>query len=294
VAHPLISELHVCQRCTEDEPNWPDHLDVETGRFTYYGDNRRPGHQLHDTPKGGNRLLQQVFDDLHSGKRAAIPPICIFTSTGNGRDISFRGLAAPGAPSLQALDDLVAIWKTANGSRFQNYRATFTVLNADHVGREWISDILTGQPLSKNAPSAWWQFVSSVAYNVLAAPRALAYRKPSQQKPVTATGVQIIEAIHQHFQNRPYDFEKCAVELARMMDRNVVDCDLTRPWRDGGRDAVRFYRIGPPSDPIRVEFALEAKCYKLANGNGGEANIPAHFPAAPSPVRDLRHHVFLE
>jgi Restriction endonuclease AspBHI N-terminal len=124
---------------------------------------------------------------------------------------AFRGLAAPGAPSLQALDDLVAIWKTANGSRFQNYRATFTVLNADHVGREWISDILTGQPLSKNAPSAWWQFVSSGAYNVLAAPRALAYRKPSQQKPVTATGVQIIEAIHQHFQNRPYDFEKCAV-----------------------------------------------------------------------------------
>ena len=28
------------------------------------------------------------------------------------------------------------------------------------------------------------------------------------------------------------------------------------------------YRIGPASDPIRVEFALEAKCYTLQNGNG--------------------------
>src|SRR5687767_1149940 len=32
------------------EPDWPDGLDVETGQFTYYGDNRRPGHELHDTP----------------------------------------------------------------------------------------------------------------------------------------------------------------------------------------------------------------------------------------------------
>src|SRR3989442_699410 len=40
------------------EPSWPDALDVETGRFTYYGDNRRPGHQLHDTPLCGNSLLR--------------------------------------------------------------------------------------------------------------------------------------------------------------------------------------------------------------------------------------------
>jgi hypothetical protein len=133
-----------------------------------------------------------------------------------------------------------------------------------------IGDILSGQQLSTNAPEAWKKFVANGTCDVLAAPRALAHRKPAQQKPATPEGILIIEALHQHFENRPYEFEKCAVELSRMMDQNVVDCDLTRPWRDGGRDAIGFYRIGPASDPIRVEFALEAKCYKLANGNGVE------------------------
>lgn len=32
------------------DPDWPDHLDVDLGRFTYYGDNKRPGHALHETP----------------------------------------------------------------------------------------------------------------------------------------------------------------------------------------------------------------------------------------------------
>lgn len=31
--------------------------------------------------------------------------------------------------------------------------------------------------------------------------------------------------------------------------------------RDGGRDAVGEYRLGPEGDPIRLQFALEAKCY---------------------------------
>ena len=36
---------------------------------------------------------------------------------------------------------------------------------------------------------------------------------------------------------------------------------MTRPSRDGGRDAVGQYRIGPPDDLIKIDFALEAKCY---------------------------------
>ena len=36
--------------------DWPDVLDPATGTFTYYGDNRAPGHDLHDTPRRGNRM----------------------------------------------------------------------------------------------------------------------------------------------------------------------------------------------------------------------------------------------
>src|SRR4051794_28913431 len=43
------------------EVDWPDDLDLETGTFTYYGDNRRPGRDLHRTSKGGNAVLRDAF-----------------------------------------------------------------------------------------------------------------------------------------------------------------------------------------------------------------------------------------
>ena len=47
-----------------------------------------------------------------------------------------------------------------------------------------------------------------------------------------------------------------------MSEPRVERVDVTRPWRDGGRDAVGDFTIGPRADPITVEFALEAKCYQ--------------------------------
>jgi len=49
---------------------------------------------------------------------------------------------------------------------------------------------------------------------------------------------------------------------------NVDKIDVTRPWRDGGRDAVGEYLPGPHSDPVAVEFALEAKYHAPTNGVG--------------------------
>lgn len=46
---------------------------------------------------------------------------------------------------------------------------------------------------------------------------------------------------------------------------NIVSIDLTRPWVDGGRDALGSYRIGFDENMIEVEFALEAKCWKMNN-----------------------------
>jgi hypothetical protein len=40
---------------TENDPDWPDRLDMQTGLFVYYGDNRRPG-ELHKTKRGGNAI----------------------------------------------------------------------------------------------------------------------------------------------------------------------------------------------------------------------------------------------
>jgi hypothetical protein len=36
--------------------HWPDTIDTETGIFQYYGDNKKPGHELHDTKKNLNHF----------------------------------------------------------------------------------------------------------------------------------------------------------------------------------------------------------------------------------------------
>lgn len=43
---------------TASQPEWPDEVDRATGVFTYFGDNRTAGRDLHD-PKG-NRLLHDA------------------------------------------------------------------------------------------------------------------------------------------------------------------------------------------------------------------------------------------
>ena len=49
------------------------------------------------------------------------------------------------------------------------------------------------------------------------------------------------------------------------MDSNFEKFELTRPWRDGGRDALGIYKIGTGynhNPPLTIDCALEAKCYQ--------------------------------
>jgi hypothetical protein len=115
-----------------EDTDWPDTIDSSTGQFTYFGDNKSPGFELHETPRGGNRILRRVFGLLHEGAvRAKIPPFFIFQkypTDASARSVQFKGVAVPGAPALPATSDLVALWKSTDGARFQNYRAIFTIL----------------------------------------------------------------------------------------------------------------------------------------------------------------------
>ena len=43
---------------TLSDPDWPDDLDRETGVFTYFGDNKKAGPELHETPRFGNNFNQ--------------------------------------------------------------------------------------------------------------------------------------------------------------------------------------------------------------------------------------------
>jgi hypothetical protein len=251
-------------------PDWPDALDRETGVFTYYGDNKRPGRGLHETPRNGNELLRRVFSAAYSGDEARrlTPPILVFSNTGVWRDAMFLGLAVPGTFEQQASDDLVAIWRTANGMRFQNYRARFTVLDTPIVSRAWIKDIVVGRPHSHNAPDPWREWIETGRLRPLKSTRSIEHRTRREQWPLSPEDVAAIRAVHRFFADRPHDFEKCAAVFARLMLPDIAELDVTRPSRDGGRDAVGKLRLGRGPGSILVDFALEAKCYGLENSVG--------------------------
>lgn len=252
---------------TLKNPDWPDDFDEENGIYTYFGDNKEPGRELHDTPRFGNLLLRDAFERAQgtSTDRMEVPPILIFANTGEWRDVRFLGLAVPGAQNLNSNQDLVAVWKMKNGRRFQNYQAKFTILDCQEISKQWINDVIEGNFLTVNCPLAWKLWVETGTYKALKAPRVLEYRKKDEQLPSDAAGKKIIRMIHQEFNDSPVRFEACAAEIARMMMKNIVSVDLTRPTRDGGRDAIGKFRIGEGDSAVLVDFALEAKCYNTSN-----------------------------
>jgi hypothetical protein len=247
-----------------NDPDWPDGVDTETGILTYYGDNKHPGRALHSTPRHGNEILRDLFQAAHGGVegRLTVPPVLAFANTGTWRDVRFLGLAVPGSPDLQPAEDLVAIWRSVGGQRFQNYRARFTLLNEPIVSRAWLDDVLAGTPHSSHAPDTWKRWARVGRARALRARRSVEFRTRAEQMPTDVEGRRMVAAVHDFFQARPHDFETCAVSLARMMLPDITTLDPTRPSRDGGRDAVGQFRIGTGAASILVEFALEAKCYE--------------------------------
>lgn len=250
--------------------DWPDVIDPETGDFTYYGDNKKPGSELQDTTRRGNLLLRDIFawSRLSPQDRRRVPPILLFEKSGAGRDVVFRGLLAPGSPRLSAEEELVAVWRTTREHRFQNYRAHFTMLDSGTVPREWIDEVLAGDPMGDHCPSVWRRWVKSRIYVPLLAPRTVVVRSKDDQYPTPAT-MPLLTAVHEYFSPEPVAFEHFAAELWLRSDRRVEAVDVTRPSRDGGRDAVGTYLVGPETDPIRISFALEAKCLQPRGGGIG-------------------------
>lgn len=255
------------------DPDWPDNLDRETGRFTYFGDNKTPGREIHDTHRGGNDLLRRTFEWIHAAppRRDLVPPFFVFGKGEAGRDVTFLGLAAPGARDVTPRDDLVAVWKTLGDQRFQNYRATFTILIEQVLPRDWVDNVLTGNPLAANCPLAWRTWVETGAYRPLVAPRIRQWRTKEEQLPPTAEGKIVLRALYEHFRTDPVGFEACAARVWQMQAPRVSRYELTRPSRDGGRDAIGFYTLGSPRDSIELDFALEAKCYAITTPVGVEA-----------------------
>lgn len=249
---------------------WPDYLDEETGVFRYYGDNRTPGRTLLDTPRKGNQLLEFVFECLNSkdGSIKNIPPFLIFKKVGSGWDVQFLGLAVPGNPQISPDKDLVAFWRTMDGQRFQNYEAYFTVLETSKpIDRNWLKQLIYDHDNSlQYAPDVWKHFIDRGRNGIVPLIAKKISKIPTKyaQLQSDVEGNACLSKIRNHYKDNPYGFENCAKNILEKMDNKFQDFSLTRPWRDGGRDAQGYYVIGNESKvnhALRIECAMEAKCY---------------------------------
>ena len=255
-----------------EDTEWPDNIDTETGVFKYYGDNKKPGYDLHSTKRKGNLILKRLFDSLHSleNPRERIPPIFIFQKSptlNSQRSVRFRGLCVPGTINHDSTQDLIAVWKSSSGLRFQNYAAFFTILNVSHIKRDWILDLNKGKKITDNTPIEYIKFIEKGIYSPLTSEKTISFRSVKEQIPENSHQQNILNLIFDFFKTDNRLFEFFAADVFMMSNSNVIIDEITRSVKDGGRDAVGRLKMGLDNDPIYSEFSLEAKCYNPGLNN---------------------------
>ena len=123
------------------------------------------------------------------------------------------------------------------------------------------------------APKAWKKFIKEGRNGIVPLKAPNIHRIPSKMNQLQSDneGLSCLQLIRSHYQDFPAGFEACATSIVSKMDSNFVDFSLTRPWRDGGRDAVGYYSITTgitTNQPLKIDCALEAKCYNPNNAVG--------------------------
>jgi len=250
---------------TGEEIDWPDSVDLETGTVTYYGDNRTPGSPVDS--KRGNKKIKAIFEALNNS-RDKIPPIFMVKKEiyPNKNSIKFIGLLVPGSKK-QSNEDLISIWNSKNGSRFQNYKIIFTILNEGKIKKEWIEDIISGNANSSNqAPKSWLNWIKTGKIDPLTSKKnsEVLTKKDQLPKP-RSIEAKLLKEINKHFESEKdgaFYFEKFVnYTLGKYWDKNVVSIENTRGSRDGGIDGLGKYRIGIQPKTKNVQFYVQSKRY---------------------------------
>jgi len=257
---------------TQSEAEWPDELDIYAGTYRYYGDNRSPGLEMHQTKQKGNQILRDAFE-LAQGtreERQKCPVFFIFETGAEARDFIFRGLAVPGSQHLAAGEDLVAVWRSTGQERFQNYRATFSVLDEATIDGSWIRESFAAGGFLLNdsrAPKSLVTWMDTGKINPLRAERSQV-RSVFEQLPESNSHKLVLQEVRRRCESDPWLFEQVAAAIWELNCPSPVEYEVTRRHRDGGRDALGWMNLGPSSDAIKIPFALEAKHYSESNTLG--------------------------
>ena len=142
------------------------------------------------------------------------------------------------------------------------------------ISREWLNFLINDHENNlQYAPQVWKNFIKKGKNGIkaLEAPVIRQVPNKNQQLFTDNDGEKCINIIRDYYKDNSYGFEACAVKLISMMDSNFTDVILTRPWRDGGRDAYGKYKISTPGNynlDLSIEFSLEAKCFSSDSAVG--------------------------
>lgn len=268
---------------TNSDVYWQDKLDEELGLYIYYGDNQVAGNKINKTKLGGNLMLEKIFELASSSNaedRKKIPPIFLFEKI-NLYDVKFSGLLVPGYKGINSKEWLTAIWAKRNdGGRFQNYKSLFTILNTDEgseikpndssISLRWIDDLKLGKGYeSVYAPKSWKRYIDKRKFLPLEIKAEPKIRNKMEQLPSEKIKLEMLKIIYEYFKDDTYLFESFAILITTLADNNILNCENTRPTRDGGRDGIGEYRImNNLSVSLKTVFAIEAKCKKIQNSVG--------------------------
>jgi hypothetical protein len=237
-------------------PDWPDKIDNGAGTVIYYGDNKEPEQDFLNTKKKGNIILEKCFDSLIQNERKSIPPIFLFIKGTKGRDVIFKGLLVPGTGFNKNSEDLVKVSRFKKEQKFENYRATFTILDVSRINRRWINELQSGNKLGENAPKEWIEWVETGIYK----PFKMEANKNSitkeEQIPQNDEDIRLVEQLKEHF----YDsvkFNRCATAILKLMDSNILSFNFSDSWIDNMKDITGKYKVGTENNTVVINFALE-------------------------------------
>lgn len=127
---------------------------------------------------------------------------------------------------------------------------------------------------SEHAPKAWKNWIDKCVYKPLTVNVDSRIRTKEEQLPKEKDKLEMLQYIHDYFYNKDRksdatNFEPFAIALTTLDDTNIINCDNTRPSRDGERDGIGEYRImNGLNQALKTVFAVEAKCYDLNNSVG--------------------------
>ena len=142
-------------------------------------------------------------------------------------------------------------------------------MSVNIISRNWIDNLLKDRASIIDAPKEWINWVQNKKYNILQVPSKSVIRTKEKQQPLNVSDKKILEVIYEYFKNNAEQFEHFSGKVIELMDKNVGEIDITRFTRDGGRDGIGYYDIGNnKSHSLKIDFAMEAKCYKPSNGVG--------------------------